>query len=415
VKIFELKKWPSSQNPVWFEISLYDLKNLKKAISVWEDFENILKTIKWTSSVELDLEDTPWEIVYKINRKKMQILWVDENSVYQLLKFYFEGVQIYEINKNLENMDFLLKIDNKKNPKLKDFEEIKILNKYWEYVFLKTFVEKKLKHSLSFVKRKDWKLTITVSSQLWKWGNVIEITKKFLEKIKNYKMPNWVFFEVAWENTKNKDLFKWLFLWFLISIFLIYLILMIQFDSYLKPLIILFTLLFIHIWVNLWLFAFESERSLAYIIWIIWLSGIVVNDAIILMDKILKLQYFYKKTKEKISLKKLLSLSWKDRLSPILLTTFTTSFWIIPLYFIDSFWKSLSITIIFWLFVGSLITIFVIPILFYEFEKNFKETFLPLLIWIIILIIFTIFLNFLFGILISFLFIFFKFYFKNKN
>ena len=100
--------------------------------------------------------------------------------------------------------------------------------------------------------------------------------------------------------------------------------------------------------------------------WIISLSGIVVNDAIILVDKIRE-NVFSQKFTDKISA---VLDAGKTRFIPVVLTTITTGAGIFPLIFIDSFWAGLAYTIIFGLSVSSLLTLFLIPIGYLLFDKK---------------------------------------------
>ena len=60
-----------------------------------------------------------------------------------------------------------------------------------------------------------------------------------------------------------------------------------------------------------------------------------------------------------------LIIAWKSRLQPIIVTTLTTVFWVLPLALQDEFWAWLGFTIIFWLFVWSFMTLVVVPILYH--------------------------------------------------
>ena len=103
-------------------------------------------------------------------------------------------------------------------------------------------------------------------------------------------------------------------------------------------------------------------------IWFIALTWVVVNDAIILIDRMNK-----NIDKWIDSLHAVIS-AWKSRLQPIIVTTLTTVFWVLPLALQDEFWAGLWFTIVFGLFAWSSMTLFVIPSLYYQTViKNKKE------------------------------------------
>ena len=223
-----------------------------------------------------------------------------------------------------------------------------------------------LKSSLMNLKRVDWNIAITVFSNLTKDWNALEITNKALEEIEKWKLPDWISIITAWENSENKDLFIAMLLWFLAWVFIMFFILVVQFDSFLLPLIILFTIVMSQTWVNFWLFFTDTLRSMAFLIWSISLAWIVVNDAIIMVDKINNLE----KHNKDWNLEEIIAEAWETRLQPIILTTLTTTAWILPLVLVDSFWRGLAVTIVFGLLFATVLTLVVTPMMVYSIKNK---------------------------------------------
>ena len=95
-----------------------------------------------------------------------------------------------------------------------------------------------------------------------------------------------------------------------------------------------------------------------FAIWFISLTWIVINDAIILIDRINVL------VKRWIDKYDAVLDAWRQRLQPIIITTLTTVFWIIPIAMQDNFWLWLWWTIIFGLAMWSAMTLIAIPALY---------------------------------------------------
>ena len=145
-----------------------------------------------------------------------------------------------------------------------------------------------------------------------------------------------------------------------IALFLIFSILVFQFNSYSQPAIVMYSVILALLWVNTGLYVTWNPYSMPFAIWFIALMWVVVNDSIILIDRINKnLARWIDNLHSVIA-------AGRSRLQPIIVTTLTTIFWILPLALQDEFWAWLWYTIVFWLFAGSTMTLFVIPSLYYE-------------------------------------------------
>ena len=142
--------------------------------------------------------------------------------------------------------------------------------------------------------------------------------------------------------------------------FVICILLMAQFNCIRRTAIILMTIPLALIGVSFGLLVAKSYFGFMTMLGVISLAGIVINNAIVLLDKM---------NQEHDELKN----SWPDsvinacqsRLRPILLTTFTTVLGLIPLWLGGGpMWEPMAITIIFGLLVSTVLTLIVIPLLF---------------------------------------------------
>ena len=369
ISVSEQKKWPPSASPVAFRVIVQDVNQINSAQKIVEDVKNILKKIPWTSWVSDDLNNSPWEIKYTIERWKALALWVNPDLIWTILKSAIDNVKASVIQKSWDDLSINVFYDEKKIRNFDDIGNIQIINNKWKAISLNQVVKQELNSSLMNIKRVDWNIAITVFSNLTKDWNALEITNKALLEIDKIQLPDWIKIETAWENSDNKDLFVAMLLWFLAWVFLMFFVLVVQFDSFLLPIIVLFTIVMAQTWVNLWLFLTDTLRSMAFLIWSISLAWIVVNNAIILIDKIKNLRTTYPDE----NLVKVIAEAWRSRFQPIILTTLTTTAWILPLMWVDSFWRGLSVTIVFWLLFASFLTLIVTPIMFYSiFNKKNK-------------------------------------------
>ena len=141
-------------------------------------------------------------------------------------------------------------------------------------------------------------------------------------------------------------------------------ILLLQFNSYRQPFFILVTLPLAWIGIFPGLAILGLDLSFPAFIGIVALSGVVVNDAIILIDKINN-----NRREGKNKLEAIVS-AGKARLQPIMLTTITTIAGILPLTLSDPIWAPLGFAIIFGLLMATVLTLGVVPILYLKWGER---------------------------------------------
>lgn len=199
---------------------------------------------------------------------------------------------------------------------------------------------------------------------------------------KDYKLDSWSLYkfeyvwlsdwkkyiiEWGWEWELTMDTFRDLWLAMAISLLAIYFVLVWQFASFWIAWVIMITFLLWFLWVWPWfsfLYIFNNEYfSATSMIWVIALAWIVVWNAIILIDYVNVLK------KNWLMLKDALLKAWYVRFTPIILTSLTTVFWAATIVW-DPVWSWLAWAIIWGLSISSFLTLIVIPIFYYESQKN---------------------------------------------
>ncbi|MBO5607604.1 MAG: efflux RND transporter permease subunit [Treponema sp.] len=163
-----------------------------------------------------------------------------------------------------------------------------------------------------------------------------------------------------------------------IAFFLVYTVMVIQFERFRQPLIILLGIPFCAIGVVFGLLAFGSTLSLVSLLGIISLGGIVVNNGIILVDYMNQQRALNKEGFSAKSFSRLVSESSATRVRPILMTTLTTMLGVVPMAFAKGegaeLYAPLGQAIAGGLFTSTLITLVLIPVLYYSTElKRMKK------------------------------------------
>ena len=168
-------------------------------------------------------------------------------------------------------------------------------------------------------------------------------------------------------NEEIKDAFTKLYVALLISVLLMYMILASEFESFLYPLIILFSVPLGLIGGILLLFIFGESISIISVIGLLILIGIADNDAVV------KMEFILRKRKEGLSVEEAIMEAGKDRFRPIVMNSFTVIFALIPMMVgigaATQLRVSISLAIAGGLITSTFLTLIVIPVLYTYVDK----------------------------------------------
>lgn len=246
--------------------------------------------------------------------------------------------------------------------------------------------------TFSAVKRSDERRVVTIFSNVLEGYNANEIVEEMKGLMAGYELPEGFDYQFTGEQEEQKEAVSFLSNAFLVAIFAIFLILVAQFNSISSPVIVLISVLFSTIGVLLgYVITGQDFVVVMTGIGIVSLAGIVVNNAIVLIDYI----DFLRSRSEDQGAHRLdwdtvheaIILGGKTRLRPVLLTAFTTILGLIPLaigFNIDfgtflsdldpnifiggtnaAFWGPMAWTVIYGLTFATFLTLIVVPVMYW--------------------------------------------------
>ncbi|MFH1427845.1 MAG: efflux RND transporter permease subunit [Patescibacteria group bacterium] len=361
VSVLELSAGPPTGAPIEVRIYGEDLKTISLVIS---DVKNILANMEGVINVDDNLEDTTGEFTFSVDRQKANYYGLDVATVASTLRNAIYGTKASEVLLDGEDIEIIVKYDKSKFSNVSDLENLLIFTAKGPTP-LKNIASVQLEPSLLSINHRDGKNTISVSADIEENANLQKILKEFEKQKKELDLPASINIEVGGEVEDIDQSFRELFMSMIVSVLLIAFILVLQFNSFKQPLIIIFSLPLAIPGVMIGLFLTGLAFGFPAFIGIVALSGIVVNDAIVLIDKI-------NKNLKAIPIEQETDNEFYDaiieagvaRLQPILLTTLTTIAGILPLYFANEIWRGLSVTIAFGLAFSTLLTLIVVPVMY---------------------------------------------------
>ena len=149
-----------------------------------------------------------------------------------------------------------------------------------------------------------------------------------------------------------------------IALLAVYIILVLQFNSFIQPVMILLSIPFALIGVVFGLIVTQNNLGFYAMFGIVALVGIAVNDAIVLIDYINYLR------NNDFELREAVAEAVKTRFQPVLATSLTTIGGVLPLALYNSTFSQLGFSLIFGLVASTVLTLLIIPMIYYSIEKR---------------------------------------------
>ncbi len=391
---------PPAGAPINIEVSGDDYEEL---IATAENIKQFINeaNILGIEDLKLDVEQGKPELPIIIDRQKARRLNVSTGQIGSTIRTSLYGKEISTYKDGEDDYPINLRLMDKYrynknsliNQKItfRDQNSGKIVQ-----VPITAFAHIEKSSTFSAVKRKDLNRVITVFSNVLENYNATEVNDNIKSILNNFNLPNGISVSFTGEQEKQAEEMAFLSSALLIAVFLIFLILVGQFNSTSTPIIISLSVLLSLIGVLFGLIVFRMEFVVMMtMIGIISLAGIVVNNAIVLIDytnliierKRNELGLTDSQMLSKNSIMQSIVEGGKTRLRPVLLTAITTVLGLLPLaigininfmtlftefnpqFYIGgenvAFWGPMSWTIIFGLTFATFLTLIVVPVMFY--------------------------------------------------
>ena len=378
IEFIEKKDGPPKDRDVEIKIVNAKLKNLN---SDSQNLLNFLKTNSWIKNIDSDINNPgiEWELI--IDREQADKHGVDIQTVGDAIQMLTHGLKVTEFmpEDSDEEIDIVVKYD-KPFRTLDELDQILIEGKNGA-VSLSLFVKRMPKKKVGKITRYS-----NINSKTIKF----DVKEGFISNNKVKEIKSWLFnnkdsFEskiiFIGQEQDQREAKEFLIKAFFISVFLITIILIATFNSFYYCLIILTAIIFSTIGVMIGLILTNKPFGIVMSgIGVIALAGIVVNNNIVLLDTYKSLR------KRGESVRDAIIRTGAQRLRPVLLTTLTTFFGLIPMAiglninFIDTevnfgspssqWWIQLSNAMVFGVMFSFILTLIITPCLIYVGEKS---------------------------------------------
>lgn len=375
-------------------------RDFDKLVSLTDTIQNVIERaeIEGIEGLKMNISTENPELTVHIDRDKARRYGLNTMQIAGTIRTALFGEQASEYKEGEDEYPIMVRLKDEYRYNISVLENMKITlhgDNGPKKIPISAVADFENTTTFSSVRRKDMDRVITLYSNVIEGFNATEINQQIASVLKEFEMPTGYKYEFTGEQQEQQESSDFLVNALLVAVSLILIILVSQFNSVIRPLIILVSVLFSTIGVFGGLATFGMEFVIIMTgIGIISLAGIVVNNAIVLIDYI-ELLKARKRKELGLAEKAFLPLKeatecivqgGKTRLRPVILTAITTILGLIPLavglnfdfagfftqykpdFYIGgdmtSFWAPMSWTVIFGLAFATFLTLVIVPVMY---------------------------------------------------
>jgi hydrophobic/amphiphilic exporter-1 (mainly G- bacteria), HAE1 family len=345
--------------------------DLDSIIAFSEQIKNLIKKVSGTIEISSSVEGGNPELSINIDRKKMSELGLNMSTVGTTLQNSFAGNTSNKFKDGQNEYDINVRLDAFDRRNKEDLNNIAFMNSNGQLVKLNQFAEITPSSGPTKLEREDKITSLSVTAQVV--GRPVgTVGAEIQKKVAALKAPAGITIEMGGDLKNQTESFASLGIALLMSLVLVYLIMVALYDSYVYPFVVMFSVPVAIIGAFLALAINMQNMSIFSMLGMIMLIGLVVKNAILIVD-------YINHIKEKAaSLKEAIIEGTMARFRPILMTTIAMVIAMIPIATATGAgadWKNGLA----WVLVGGLtssmfLTLLIVPIMYYLVDKA-KERF----------------------------------------
>ncbi|EDS77413.1 putative RND efflux transporter [Clostridium botulinum C str. Eklund] len=336
--------------------------DMEKLYAASEKLQGIIREFDGATKVRDDAADRTYQYKVDIDSDMASQLGIIKYDIERQINIALRGTAGSVYRKNGKEFSIIVKSNIDSKEKLENLAIKSTLAGH--KVLLKEIATIKLQTQIDTIKRYNKEDCINVYADIKPGGNAVDLQDKIEQKLKNVDLPG-VRLEFFGEKADIVKYFGTLGQSAGVAIFFIYIILLIQFNSFLQPFIIFLTIPLSLIGSAFGLFIFRQPLSLMALMGIVSLVGVVVKNAILLIE------YINKARKEGYSLNDSCMDAMKKRFSPIILSAFTTVMGLAPIIPSGNpMFVPMAVALMCGLIVSTLLTLIIIPVLYNLIESS---------------------------------------------
>ncbi len=341
--------------------------NIAETNNVAEELAAKIRNIRGANDVTISRDKSKPELQIILDQGKMIANGLNTATVSAAVRNRVSGLTSTRLRQAGDEYDVIVRFREDARSTLTDIQNIGITNPMGQVIRLGEIADIKEFWSPPSIQRKRRERIVTVSFTPYK-RSLTELQTEVQKAIDGTQLPSGVMVQISGAIQDQMESFMDIAFLIVVSLILVYLVMASQFESLKMPFIIMFSIPFAFSGVAIALFLTNTTLSVISAIGAVMLIGIVVKNAIVLVD-------FINLMRERgHELYEAVALSGRSRLRPVIMTSATTILGMLPLALSkgsgSELWSPMGIAVIGGLIFSTLVTLVLVPVVYSIFAKH---------------------------------------------
>lgn len=320
--LFIMRRMASGADKIQVEIRGHDLET---ADALAQQVHKVVEQVDGVTDADISRDSgTPEESII-VDRRKAADMKLTVQHIAETLQTVLSGTRAGDYRDAGDEYRILVQVAEAEQMDLREILDLTLANADGEPVVLRNVVSVRSRRGPVSIERADQERTITISANVSgrDMGSIIGDIRQGLRSV---PVPRGFSIVFGGEYEEQQEAFRELLVGFVLALILVYMVMACQYESLRDPFVVMFSVPLAAIGVILMLFLTNTTFNVQSYIGCIMLGGIVVNNAILLVDMTNLLR-----RRDGMALHAAIEEAGRRRLRPILMTALTTSLALVPL------------------------------------------------------------------------------------
>jgi len=333
--------------------------------------KGIVENTPGTVDINISREKGRPELQVDVDRAKASAMGLNVSDIGDTIRASFYGRKASKYRIHGDEYDVFVRLREQDRSDIRDVKATPVRLSGGQLVRVDNLAESDVRFGPVEIKRKDQGRIVNVEGHVYE-RSLGEVVADIKAEIEEMDIPAGVEVYLAGQAEEQRESFFWLTLALIVGTVLVYMVMASQFESLLHPFVVMFSVPFAFTGAILAVFLGGHNVSIVVFLGMLMLIGIVVNNAIVLVDYINILRA------RGLDLNEAIQQAGRDRLRPVLMTALTTIFALIPMAFTkgqgSEVWNPLGLTVMGGLLVSTLVTLVLVPTMYSILGTRVKKS-----------------------------------------